>query len=52
MTSNSEARKRREEREAAHDPAPARGSSADGQHCDNCRRPIARVGLDQWEHRD
>ena len=68
MTSNSEARKRREEREVAsngkfpdpdnmqtqatHDPTPARGSSSDGLHCDNCRLPITRVGLDRWEHRD
>jgi hypothetical protein len=37
--------------QATHDPAPGRGVSADGQHCDHCRLPITRVGLDRWEHR-
>ena len=50
MTSNSEARKRREERTAPHEIQPARGSSSDGQHCAVCRKQIWRKGLDEWAH--
>ena len=52
MTSNSEARKRREEREAPHTPTPASGTTSDGQHCETCRAPIWRKGVDEWAHVD
>ena len=50
MTSNSEARKRREEREAPHTPTSASGTTSDGQHCETCRAPIWRKGVDEWAH--
>ena len=52
MTSNSEARKRREERETPHTPTPASGTTSDGQHCETCRAPIWRKGVDEWAHVD
>ena len=33
-----------------HTPTPASGTTSDGQHCETCRAPIWRKGVDEWAH--